>query len=294
MNRRRLLTFVLAALCASTLLTSDADAQRRRRRRQTRPRRPVATTPSAPSPSAWPNLDVLSPFKGLKTNSCGLNGAGKAGSEKAKSNRLKNRYHLPDTPFEVVTFDDLMRLDQGRVSRSHTILDFPMSDHPDNRRAVQFTGFVISAKASGCAIRKDPQTGKVTSQGESCNCNTADKTLCDAHIEVVMDPGADHRKGRGVVVVEVTERGRRLAALGLLDAHNNIGRDWSSKTLAKKIVNKWVTFSGWLFYDEDHVNQAWVIDPDDTIGRNNNFRATAWEIHPVMGIEVLPGPPSGR
>jgi hypothetical protein len=277
----------------AALLTVDVTAQRRGGRRRRARRRPAATnTITTPADTAaWPNLDVLSPFHGFHSESCGLNGAGRAGSEKGKSNQLKNRYHLPSGPFEEVTFDDLMRLNQGRVSRSHTILDFPTSDDPDNQRAVQFTGFVISAKASRCAVRRDPQTHKITSQGESCNCNTAVKALCDAHIEVIMDPDADHRKGHGVVVVEVTERSRRLASMGLLDAHNNIGRDWSSTTLHDKIVNKWVRFSGWLFYDEDHINQAWVIDPEDTIGVDNNFRETAWEVHPVMGIEVLPGPP---
>jgi hypothetical protein len=234
----------------------------------------------------------------LHGESCDLNGAGKVGTEKAKSNRLKNRYTLPDAAFEEVTFAHLLALNQGEISSDKKqIINFPRSNDPNNQRAVSIVGYVISAKASGCAVRKDKQ-GHVTSQGESCNCNTADPKLCDAHIEIVSDPDADHAGGRGVVVVEVTERARRLAALRLLEDHNTIGTNWSSWTLGNKksknrIVGKWVRFSGWLFYDADHFDQAWAIDPQDKIG-GSNFRETAWEMHPVMGIEVLPGPPSGR
>ncbi len=263
MNATRRIAFVLAALCSVALLPNRSTAQ-----------------------SQWPNLDVLSPFHGEHTNSCSLEGAA-AGhpGEKANSNRLKNRYHLPDKPFEEITFDDLIRLNQGRVSSQHTVVGFPKSDDPNDQRGVKFTGYVVSATPSGCAKRQN-------SQGESCNCNTIDKTLCDAHVEVVSDPDADHGGGHGVVVVEVTERSRRLASMGLLDAHNSIGHDWSSSFLHDNIVNHWVTFYGWLFYDADHFDQAWIIDPDDSIGKSN-FRETAWEVHPVMGIEVLPGRPAG-
>ena len=286
MNQKRFLAVVLAALCAAALLSVSSNAQRR----QSRP--PAPTPKPKPTPASWPNLDVLKPWHGLNVNSCGLDGFGKPGTEKAKSNELKNRYHLPGDPFKEVTFADLLAFNQGHVSTDGTkVVGFPDSSDTNNNQAVSIVGYVIAADASGCAVRKNNQ-GVIISQGESCNCDTADKTECDTHIQIVLDPNGDHKGGKGVVVVEVTERSRRLAAMGLLDAHNPIGRDWTSATLHNTgaIKNHWVRFYGWLFYDADHFDAAWAVDPTDSIG-GPNFRQTAWEVHPVMGIEVLPGPP---
>src|SRR5579885_512784 len=69
--------------------------------------------------------------------------------------------------------------------------------------------------------------------GESCNCNSQHDGQCDAHIELVLDPNDHDPKGRGMVVVEVTERSRRLASMGLLQS--NIGNDWSTPTLKGRL-----------------------------------------------------------
>ncbi len=234
-----------------------------------------------PLPSPWPNLSTLRSFKNPSGTTCKITGAGKPGTEKAESNKLKNRFRLPsgDFEFEQITFDQLLALNQGRTNSQGTkIIDFPKSDHPDNKRIVFLEGFVKKVFVAGCAKRPG---GK---GGESVNCNTTVRTLCDAHIDVLPDEDSDHTGGRNVFVVEITERSRRLAARSLLTT--NVGNDWSTATLKPKLEGHRVRFSGYLFFDTDHFDQAFESDPDNNIGRNN-FRQTAWEVHPVMGIEVI-------
>jgi hypothetical protein len=231
----------------------------------------------APTPTPWPDLSTLTNFKNPSGNKCGVNGAGTTAEKKAL-NRLKNRFRLPESAFQPIKFTDLLALDQGTLdTQLNDIVDFPGSDDENNQRAVSVEGFVSSVFTGGCA--KHGNKG-----GESCNCNTTVKALCDVHINVLPQQGMPSAGGRNMYVVEVTERIRRLAAKGLLSS--NIGKDWSVAKLQQKLEGHRVRFSGFLFFDTDHANQAWVSDPNDTVG-NPNFRQTAWEIHPVMAIKVL-------
>ncbi len=125
--------------------------------------------------------------------------------------------------------------------------------------------------------------------GESCNCGAKGTTQVDTHLELVLNPNNNDPSGKGMVVVEVQERIRRVAAKGLLQS--NIGTDWSLPMLRARLLGRWVQFSGWLFYDADHHLESWQVDTTNTLD-GNNWRETGWEVHPVMAIETGVQPPS--
>src|SRR5688572_2199748 len=81
---------------------------------------------AVPTPSPWPNLSTLRSFRNPSGTTCKATGAGKVGTEKAESNKLKNRFRLPSNDFEQITFDALLALNQGRANAQGTkIIDFP-------------------------------------------------------------------------------------------------------------------------------------------------------------------------
>jgi hypothetical protein len=88
----------------------------------------------------------------------------------------------------------------------------------------------------------------------------------DIHILIATRKGAAKREH---VVVEVTPNFQR--------------GDWSEKTLQAQLVGHWCEFEGWLYFDAGHAEESENISP----GEPDNWRATAWEIHPVTKITVI-------
>lgn len=101
---------------------------------------------------------------------------------------------------------------------------------------------------------------------ESANCYARR----DIHIDLGRRPDAPLNER---VVVEVTPRARQAARLR--------GQDWSPDTLRRELTGRICRFEGWLFFDAGHTEEAENTAP----GRPGNWRATAWEIHPVTRIE---------
>lgn len=94
----------------------------------------------------------------------------------------------------------------------------------------------------------------------------------DIHINIATHKGAAMNEQ---VVVEVTPKLRDWAA--------QQGIDWSEETLHAQLVGHWCEFEGWLYFDVGHAEEA-----ENTAPRNpENWRATAWEIHPVTKITVI-------
>jgi hypothetical protein len=165
-------------------------------------------------------------------------------------NRLKNRTSAPE----------LQQID-SRVSLAAMLEPGNDRSRWSENRGAEITGYVWDVKVGGV---------------ETVNCRASDPQHRDTHIELVLDPmnsSANHR-----VIVEVTPRMRVLA--------EQRGQDWSTSALRDHIQGRWVRVGGWLFFDAEHRDQSVNTAP----GRARDWRATAWEIHPVTSLEVVERP----
>lgn len=105
---------------------------------------------------------------------------------------------------------------------------------------------------------------------EAANCFSYRER--DLHIHVAAHPDAPRGKW---LVLEVTPRTRRRAV--------ERGADWRAATLREELVGRRCRFEGWLLFDREHADESENTAP----GARGNWRATAWELHPVTSIEVL-------
>ncbi len=105
---------------------------------------------------------------------------------------------------------------------------------------------------------------------EATNCFSP----CRRDIHILIANRKDAAKNEQVVV-EVTPK--------LQDWATQQGIDWSEKTLQAQLVGHWCEFEGWLYFDVGHAEES-----ENTAAHNpENWRATAWELHPVTKITVL-------
>jgi hypothetical protein len=106
------------------------------------------------------------------------------------------------------------------------------------------------------------------SRVEAANCFSDS----DIHILIARRDGVQKSEH---VVLEVTPKFRQWAATQ--------GMDWSEETLQAQLVGHWVEFEGWLYFDVGHDEESENVAP----GNPENWRATAWEIHPITKITVV-------
>jgi hypothetical protein len=145
--------------------------------------------------------------------------------------------------------------------------------------AATITGYVVKVQRGGI---------------ETCNCHADKPAKMDTHIDVVADPkyAVQHvvktrchdkliqkdTNEKYHMIVEVTPRVR--------DQQLAKGIDWSTDTLKQRLTHRWVRFSGWLLFDNQHIREAENTNP----GNKCNWRATCTEIHPIFGIRVVDPP----
>lgn len=105
---------------------------------------------------------------------------------------------------------------------------------------------------------------------EATNCFSP----CRRDIHVLLANHKDAPKSEQMVI-EVTPN--------LYDWAAERGIDWSEPTLQAQLVGHWCEFEGWLYFDVGHAEES-----ENTAAHNpNNWRATAWELHPVTKIAVI-------
>jgi hypothetical protein len=106
---------------------------------------------------------------------------------------------------------------------------------------------------------------------ETVNCEATDPMYRDTHIRIARTADAPETQR---VVIEVTPRWRQAMA--------DAGVDWSTATLARTLVGKTVRVRGWMLFDTEHKPESENTSP----GNPKNWRATAWEIHPITVLEM--------
>lgn len=165
-------------------------------------------------------------------------------------NRLKNRYTPP-------TLEEI----NPRVTLAAMLAPGFDTGRWKVKYGAEIIGYVYDVKVGGI---------------ETVNCRARDPQYRDTHIELVADPMNSGETRR--IIVEVTPRSRAI--------ENEKGVDWSTRRLRDKFLGRWVKVTGWMLFDAEHKNQAENTAP----GRTRDWRATAWEIHPVTDIEFVRRP----
>jgi hypothetical protein len=127
-----------------------------------------------------------------------------------------------------------------------------------NDTAAEITAFVVDVRDGGMA---------------SSNCFSTDSGDHDTILE--LSPGADVSDASHQMLAFITPRWRRIMA------RNQI--DWSTRAIRAMYVQKYVSIRGWLFFNSEAASQA--LNTSSLAGVSIT-RATAWEIHPVTGIEL--------
>lgn len=105
---------------------------------------------------------------------------------------------------------------------------------------------------------------------EATNCYSP----CRRDLHILVATQKDTTKSEHVVV-EVTPNSRDWA--------EEQGIDWSEKTLQAQLIGHRCEFEGWLYFDAGHAEESENIAPHNP----ENWRATAWELHPVTKITVI-------
>src|SRR6185436_8995080 len=88
---------------------------------------------------------------------------------------------------------------------------------------------------------------------------------------------------RDIHMLVAARKGAAKTELVVVEVTPNLSIGSSEETLQNQLVGHWCEFEGWLYFDVGHAEESENISP----GKPGNWRATAWEIHPVTKITVI-------
>ena len=183
-----------------------------------------------------------------------FNGCGMEGDARSLAvqalDRLKNRYTEP-RPEQI----------DSRITLGAILTPGNDTSRWKVKEGAEIVGYVWDGKRGGI---------------ETTNCRARDDLDPDTHIELVLDPM--HNDSSARMIVEVTPRWRYIM--------RERGGDWSTRALRDQFLGRWVKVGGWMLFDVEHKGDSENTAPE----RAANWRATAWEIHPVTSIEVVTRP----
>jgi hypothetical protein len=204
--------------------------------------------------------------------------------DSAERNRLKNRFAADLSKLAVTPFDMNSLLKHVADFDAETKSKKRKDLSPDQKRRleimeaplVSLTGYLVLAYPG---------------PGESTNCGSVD--FHDWHLEMFDQP-SDHPPQPGdptPIIVEITPRtqnaiyrdGVRVQELAAFFRRNDITYESTGHPAQK------VRVTGYLLWDDEHNDATKDVGATiRSIARNlyhNPWRATAWEIHPVIKIE---------
>jgi hypothetical protein len=178
---------------------------------------------------------------------------GCGGVSDALLNLAKNRTDSPSTAPEILHVHDIVDLDE-----------------PNDWLTGQDRNDISGEEGMELRLMAFLKVVKQETSGETCNCEL--HKLIDTDLHLVM---VEHRNDleSDSVTAEITPRVRRLN-------HPNWGH-----TNIDKLQKKFVRLTGWLMLDTGHLHHSHKVSANDHAGLSLN-RATNWEVHPVMKIEV--------
>jgi len=180
--------------------------------------------------------------------------------QRREFHQLKNRTALP----QQSDFDSQLTLER---------LLQPGADESrwSTARAGRIEGYVVSVSSGPL---------------ESANC------YCrrDIHLMVAPRPDAPPREQLVFEVTPRIEATKQTLAQDFKVVNPQKGKqdgvpleEWSLERLKRELIGRRVRFEGWLLFDFSHAAESENTAPV----RANNWRATAWELHPITKIEIL-------
>ena len=199
-------------------------------------------------------------------------------------NRMKNRWPVNLSLFTVESLDTagflkkVREYDARLQSKYRGELTGAQKDQLDSyeNQLVSLTGWLVLAYAG---------------PPETTNCS--DPKFHDWHLEIAENP-SDHAPRVGdptPIICEITPRTERVIYRNAVRIQSLTGffrlRDMSYQTTGHK--TRKVRVSGYLLWDDEHNGSADVGSTIQYFSSNrlhHPWRLTAWEIHPVMKIEV--------